>query len=85
MSRVELLEENLELIVGGNLKYVWSDAQQLGYLWINDAQDPSAAATKYYFNDKQAMLDYVAANHLRYGDYGTVDKMLALKLIRTQI
>ena len=82
MSKREAIsEELLDQVAGGNLKYVWSNSQSYGYIWINDPSNPSEADKKYYFTDHDGIMAEVAENHLKYGDYGEIQRLASLGFI----
>ena len=70
MGRVQLNDFEAGSIVGGFIEYKYSSSRGYGIAWINQADDPDAANTRYKFTDYNAFKSRFDQLYNKYGDYG---------------
>jgi len=69
-NRVELREEDLELVAGGNVQYVCTPDER--YAWGTHNPDK-----KYGYTSKRAMIKFIEDNYDYYGEGGIFDALIS--------
>lgn len=73
-KRVELNDDQVEAVAGGNILYVCTATEAYAY----GSHNPDV---KYGFSSRKAMVKFVAENYDLYGEAGTLQAMVAAGIV----
>lgn len=74
MSRIQIEDEFLEDVTGGNIQYVNANGER--YMWGSHSPDQ-----KYSFASKTAVRNFIQANYDELGERGCLQEMVAQGII----